>query len=145
MQYERVLIVVEGLYSMDGDMPDLPHFVEIKRRHRASLCRRSAFARRSRPQCRGIQEHFGLVCSDVDIWMVTQQSARKLRGYVAANARIVEHLKCAAPASSTVSVCRRQPPPPRLAALRLLHAEPHGSHALQMRGRQFWRWHARSS
>src|SRR5260370_8739091 len=37
LQYERVLLVVEGLSSMDGDVPDLPHFVEIKRRHRAFL------------------------------------------------------------------------------------------------------------
>jgi 7-keto-8-aminopelargonate synthetase-like enzyme len=73
MQYERVLIVVEGLYSMDGDMPDLPHFVEIKRRHRAFLMVDEAHSLGVVGRSgRGIQEHFGLSGSDVDIWMGTR-------------------------------------------------------------------------
>ncbi|MBT8460231.1 MAG: pyridoxal phosphate-dependent aminotransferase family protein, partial [Boseongicola sp.] len=36
-RYENTLIAVEGLYSMDGDTPDLPKFVEIKQRHEAWL------------------------------------------------------------------------------------------------------------
>ena len=34
---KRVLLVIEGHYSMDGDVPDLPAIIEIVRRHRASL------------------------------------------------------------------------------------------------------------
>ena len=36
-QFQRVLLVLEGIYSMDGDFPDLPRFVEVKRRHRVFL------------------------------------------------------------------------------------------------------------
>src|SRR5208282_3316027 len=36
-QFERTLIVVEGLYSMDGDVPDLPRFIDVKTRHKAFL------------------------------------------------------------------------------------------------------------
>ena len=139
MQYERVLIVVEGLYSMDGDMPDLPHFVEIKRRHRAFLMVDEAHSLGVLGRNgRGIQEHFGLRGSDVDIWMGTLSKAlASCGGYIAGERALVEHLKCAAP-GFVYSV--GMPPPAAaaaLAALRLLHAEPQRSQALQTRGRQF--------
>jgi 8-amino-7-oxononanoate synthase len=139
MQYERVLIVVEGLYSMDGDMPDLPHFAAIKRRHRAFLMVDEAHSlgvvgRNGR----GIQEHFGLCGSDVDIWMGTLSKAlASCGGYIAGERALIDHLKCAAP-GFVYSV--GMPPPAAaaaLAALRLLHAEPQRSQTLQMRGRQF--------
>jgi 8-amino-7-oxononanoate synthase len=139
MQYERVLIVVEGLYSMDGDMPDLPHFVEIKRRHRAFLMVDEAHSLGVLGRSgRGIQEHFGLCGSDVDIWMGTLSKAlASCGGYIAGERALVEHLKCAAP-GFVYSV--GMPPPAAaaaLAALRLLHAEPQRPQALQIRGRQF--------
>src|SRR6202040_3935003 len=28
--YERVVVILEGVYSMDGDFPDLPRFVELR-------------------------------------------------------------------------------------------------------------------
>ena len=139
LQYERVLIVIEGLYSMDGDIPDLPHFVEIKRRHRAFLMVDEAHSlgvlgRRGR----GIQEHFGLNGRDVDIWMGTLSKAlASCGGYIAGERALVEHLKCAAP-GFVYSV--GMPPPAAaaaLAALRLLNAEPQRSQTLQTRGRQF--------
>ncbi len=35
--FQKVLIVLEGIYSMDGDYPELPRFVDIKNRYRAFL------------------------------------------------------------------------------------------------------------
>jgi len=139
LQYERVLIVVEGLYSMDGDIPDLPHFVEIKRRHRAFLMVDEAHSLGVLGRGgRGIQEHFDLSGGDVDIWMGTLSKAlASCGGYIAGERALVEHLKCAAP-GFVYSV--GMPPPAAaasLAALRLLNAEPQRSQALQARGRQF--------
>jgi 8-amino-7-oxononanoate synthase len=139
LQYERVLIVIEGLYSMDGDVPDLPQFVEIKRRHRAFLMVDEAHSlgvlgRRGG----GIQEHFGLAGGDVDIWMGTLSKAlASCGGYIAGASALVEHLKCAAP-GFVYSV--GMPPPAAaaaLTALRVLQAEPQRPQTLQMRGRQF--------
>ena len=36
-KYRRVVVAIEGVYSMDGDYPDLLRFVEVKTRHRALL------------------------------------------------------------------------------------------------------------
>jgi 8-amino-7-oxononanoate synthase len=139
LQYERVLIVVEGLYSMDGDVPDLPRFVDIKRRHRAFLMVDEAHSfgiLGSRGL--GIQEHFGLRGSDVDIWMGTlSKTLASCGGYVAGERALVEHLKCAAP-GFVYSV--GMPPPAAaaaLAALRVLQAEPQRPKTLRARGRQF--------
>src|SRR5258706_42088 len=35
--YERVVVILEGIYSMDGDFPDLPRFVELRERHKIFL------------------------------------------------------------------------------------------------------------
>jgi 8-amino-7-oxononanoate synthase len=139
LQYERVLIVIEGLYSMDGDVPELPHFVEIKRRHRAFLMVDEAHSMGVLGRGGGgIQEHFGLRGTDVDIWMGTLSKAlASCGGYIAGSSALVEHLKCAAP-GFLYSV--GMPPPAAAAALmalRLMQAEPHRSQMLQTRGRQF--------
>jgi len=139
LQYERVLIVVEGLYSMDGDVPDLPRFVDIKRRHRAFLMVDEAHSFGILgSQGLGIQEHFGLRGSDVDIWMGTlSKTLASCGGYVAGESALVEHLKCAAP-GFVYSV--GMPPPAAaaaLAALRVLQAEPQRPKNLRARGRQF--------
>jgi 8-amino-7-oxononanoate synthase len=139
LQYERVLIVIEGLYSMDGDVPELPQFVEIKRRHRAFLMVDEAHSMGVLGRGGGgIQEHFGLRGADVDIWMGTLSKAlASCGGYIAGSSALVEHLKCAAP-GFLYSV--GMPPPAAAAALmalRLMQAEPHRSQMLQTRGRQF--------
>ena len=36
-QYRRVVVALERVYSMDGDYPDLPRFIEVKMRHKALL------------------------------------------------------------------------------------------------------------
>ena len=139
LQYERVLIVVEGIYSMDGDFPDLPRFVAIKRRHRAFLMVDEAHSLGVLGNSGlGIQEHFGLQGSDVDIWMGTlSKTLASCGGYIAGETALIEHLKCAAP-GFVYSV--GMPPPTAaaaLAALRLLRAEPRRSQILRQRGRQF--------
>jgi 8-amino-7-oxononanoate synthase len=139
LQYERVLVIVEGIYSMDGDFPDLPRFVEIKRRHRAFLMVDEAHSLGVLGEGGlGIQEHFGLAGGDVDIWMGTLSKAlASCGGYIAGESALIEHLKCAAP-GFVYSV--GMPPPAAaaaLAALRLMRAEPWRSQTLRQRGRQF--------
>jgi 8-amino-7-oxononanoate synthase len=139
--FERVLIVVEGIYSMDGDFPDLPRFVEIKRKHRAFLMVDEAHSFGVMGKTgMGIREHFGLAGTDVDIWMGTLSKALAgCGGYIAGESALVEHLKFMAP-GFLYSV--GMPPPvaaASLAALQGLQAEPQRVAALQARGAYFLR------
>lgn len=138
-QFERVLIVLEGIYSMDGDYPDLPHFVEIKRRHRCFLMVDEAHSLGVMGATGlGIREHFGLDGSDVDIWMGTlSKTLAGCGGYIAGESALVEHLKFLAP-GFLYSV--GMPPPvaaASLAALDRMLEEPQRVQALQARGRYF--------
>jgi 8-amino-7-oxononanoate synthase len=89
LQYERVLIVVEGLYSMDGDIPDLPHFVEIKRRHRAFLMVDEAHSLGVLGHGGGgIQEHFGLTAATwIFGWARSAKRSRAVAAISRASAR----------------------------------------------------------
>jgi 8-amino-7-oxononanoate synthase len=138
-QFERVLVVLEGIYSMDGDYPDLPRFVEIKRKHRVFLMVDEAHSFGVMGgRGLGIREHFGLGGGDVDIWMGTLSKALAgCGGYVAGERALVEHLKFLAP-GFLYSV--GMPPPvaaAALAALRCLLDEPRRVAALQARGALF--------
>lgn len=97
--YRRVLIVIEGVYSMDGDYPDLPKFVEVKRRHKAVLMVDEAHSIGTMgPTGRGITEHFGLKGSDVDLLMGTlSKSFGSCGGYIAGCKEVVQYLKYTAP------------------------------------------------
>ena len=93
--YRRVLIVAEGLYSMDGDVCDLPRLVEIKTRHRAMLMIDEAhglgvLGRHGR----GSFERFGVDPRSVDIWMGTlSKTLASCGGFVAASSTLIEYLR----------------------------------------------------
>lgn len=140
-KFEKVLIVIEGLYSMDGDFPDLPQFVAIKRRHKAFLMVDEAHSLGVLgARGLGIREHFGLPGSDVDIWMGTlSKTLAGCGGYIAGEHALVEHIKVMAP-GFLYSV--GMPPPvaaASLEALRMLHDHPERVESLRSRGQLFLR------
>jgi 8-amino-7-oxononanoate synthase len=138
-RYERVLVVIEGLYSMDGDYPDLPRFVEVKQRHRAFLMVDEAHSLGVMGASgRGIAEHFDIDRRSVDVWMGTLSKALAgCGGYVAGERALVEHLKLAAP-GFLYSVGMSPPlAAASLAALELMQREPGRVRTLQARGALF--------
>ncbi len=137
--YERVLIVIEGLYSMDGDTPELARFVDIKRRHKAFLMVDEAHALGTLGATgRGIAEHCGVPAADVDIWMGTlSKSLASCGGYVAGSHVLVELLKYAAPGFVYSVGLPPAQAAAALAALRILQEEPERVQRLQDNGRRF--------
>jgi 8-amino-7-oxononanoate synthase len=137
--HERVLVVVEGIYSMDGDFPDLPEFISIKRKHHAILMVDEAHSIGVMGATgRGIAEHFGLESADVDLWMGTLSKAlASCGGYVTGSATLIEYLKHSVP-GFVYSV--GMPPASCAAALKaleIMQREPKRVAILRQRGRKF--------
>lgn len=138
-QFERVLIVVEGLYSMDGDMPDLPCIIDIKMRHKALLMVDEAHSLGVLGKTgKGIREHFGIAGTAIDIWMGTlSKTLAGCGGFIAGDQALVEHLKYAAP--GFVYSVGIAPPlaAASLEALCIMQEEPERVEQLKARAQQF--------
>jgi 8-amino-7-oxononanoate synthase len=131
----QVLIVAEGVYSMDGDIVDLPHLVELKKRADALLMIDEAHSIGVLGRTgRGVGEHFGTAARDVDLWMGTlSKSFASCGGYIAGGRDLVTYLRRTAP-GFVYSV--GMPPASAaaaLAALRVLEKEPERVTALHAR------------
>lgn len=97
--FRRVVVVIEGAYSQDGDIPDLPRFIQVKKAHNALLMVDEAHSIGVLGATgRGIGEHFGVSREDVDLWMGTLSKALgSVGGYIAGRAPLIEYLKYTAP------------------------------------------------
>jgi 8-amino-7-oxononanoate synthase/acyl carrier protein len=124
--YRRVLIAIEGVYSMDGDFPDLPRFLEVKKRHKAVMLIDEAHALGTMGKTgRGIAEHFGIDPREVELWMGTiSKSLGSTGGYIAASNAVVEYLKYTAPAFVFATGLAPATAAAALAALQLMLKEP---------------------
>ena len=88
------LIVVDGVFSMEGDLCKLPEIVELKKKYNATIMVDEAhgigvFGR----QGRGVCDHFGLT-KDVDLIMGTfSKSLASIGGFIAADHSIINWLR----------------------------------------------------
>ena len=88
------LIIVDGVFSMEGDLCNLPKIVELKHKYNASVMVDEAhglgvFGR----QGRGVCDHFGLT-TDVDPIMGTfSKSLASIGGFIAGNQTVIDCLR----------------------------------------------------
>jgi 8-amino-7-oxononanoate synthase len=97
--YRNVLIVVEALYSMDGDIVDLPRVVDIKERHQAWLLVDEAHSLGVLGATgRGICEHAGVDPNRVDLIIGTlSKTLASCGGFIAARRSITEWMRYTLP------------------------------------------------
>jgi 8-amino-7-oxononanoate synthase len=131
--YERVVIVTEGLFSMDGTVVDLPGLIELKERYGCFLMVDEAHSLGVLGDTgRGSAEHYNISSADVDIWMGTlSKTLCGCGGFIAGSKELVTLLKFRAP-GFVYSV--GMPPPIAAAsakALELMLAEPERTKRLQ--------------
>ncbi len=137
----HTLLVIEGHYSMDGDVPDLPAFIAIAQRHRAWLMVDEAHALGVLgPRGFGTADRFGVDPGEVDIWMGTlSKSLVSCGGYIAGRAELIDYLKLVAP-GFVFSVGMAPPAAAAaLAAIELLEREPERVRRVNDRARLFLR------
>ncbi|HHP7229565.1 MAG TPA: aminotransferase class I/II-fold pyridoxal phosphate-dependent enzyme [Xenococcaceae cyanobacterium] len=138
-RYQKVLIVIEGVYSTDGDLADLPSFITLKQKYKTFLMVDEAHSMGTIGATgRGIGEYFGINPKDIDIWMGTlSKSFASCGGYIAGSQALIEYLKYTAP--GFVFSVGMSPPNTgaTLAAIEVLKAEPQRVTQLQARAKLF--------
>ena len=125
-QYRRVLIVIEGVYSMDGDFADVPRFVAMAKKHKALLMVDEAHSIGVMgARGRGMSEQFGVDPADVDLWMGTLSKALgSCGGYIAGSKSLVRWLKYTVPGFVYSVGLPPAAAGAALGALRLLERQP---------------------
>ena len=88
------LIVVDGVFSMEGDLPDLPKIVELKHKYNATIMVDEAhgigaFGRNGR----GVCDHFGLTNEEDLIMGTFSKSLASIGGFIAADSTIINWLR----------------------------------------------------
>ncbi|MHB0957042.1 MAG: aminotransferase class I/II-fold pyridoxal phosphate-dependent enzyme [Pirellulaceae bacterium] len=134
-KYRRVVVAIEGVYSMDGDFPDLRRFVEVKKRHQALLYVDEAHSVGVMGATgRGICEHFGIDPNEGDLWMGTISKALGSGGgYMAGRRTLIEYLKYTTPSFVFSTASPPAAAAAALAALRMIHEQP--EHVTRLRKR----------
>jgi 8-amino-7-oxononanoate synthase len=125
-QYKRVVVAIEGVYSMDGDYPDLPKFIEVKKRHDALLYVDEAHSLGTMgPEGRGICDFFGVDPAEGDLWMGTISKALGAGGgYLAGGERLIRYLGYTTPAFVFSTACSPPNAAAALEGLRVIQREP---------------------
>ena len=88
------LIIVDGVFSMEGDLANLPEIVRLKKKYNCRLLVDDAHGVGVHGEKgRGTCEHFGLL-NDVDVIMGTFSKAfASLGGFVVADKDVITHIK----------------------------------------------------
>jgi 8-amino-7-oxononanoate synthase len=135
----KALVVVEGAYSMDGDIPDLSALIAIAKRHSASLFVDEAHSLGVLGRTgRGIGEQVGVDRHDVELWMGTlSKSLSSVGGYVAGSRRLIRYLKYTVPGFIFSAGLPPASAASALASIQILEREPWRVEKLQDNARRF--------
>lgn len=138
--FERVFILVEGVYSMDGDIPDIPKFIELKKKYRALLMVDEAHSLGViGERGMGVTDYFDIADGEIDVLFGSlSKSFGTCGGFVAGPKALVAMLKYYAPG---VLLYGASPTPANAAAalesLRVMVAEPERAQRLQQNAAYF--------
>lgn len=98
-KFSKVLICVEGVYSMDGDIAPIPEFVRLKKKYGCFLMVDEAHSTCVIGETGGgVDEYYGLQPDDIDIKMGTlSKGLGACGGYLAGSANLIRYLRYSLP------------------------------------------------
>ncbi|KAA0718145.1 Serine palmitoyltransferase 3 [Triplophysa tibetana] len=93
--WKKILIMVEGIYSMEGSLIRLPEILALKKKYKAYLYLDEAHSIGAVGATgRGVTEHFGVDPKEVDVLMGTfTKSFGAVGGYIAGKKELVDYLR----------------------------------------------------
>ncbi|EJD52014.1 serine palmitoyltransferase 2 [Auricularia subglabra TFB-10046 SS5] len=100
--WKKILVIVEGLYSMEGTMVDLPRIIELKKKYKFYLFVDEAHSIGALgPRGRGVCDYFGIPPRNIDILMGTfTKSFGASGGYIAGSRALISRLRLRSHAGS---------------------------------------------
>jgi len=125
-RHGRALLIIEGLYSADGTVPDMQAFVALKTRHDALMMVDDAHGFGVLGATgRGVAERCGVPPEAVDLWMGTLSKAfAAVGGFVAGSNELIEWLRFTCPGFVFSAGMPPQVAAAALTAVELAEAEP---------------------
>lgn len=134
------MIITDGVFSMEGDLVNLPRLAELAKKYKARIYLDDAHGLGVEGKTgRGTQEHFN-IWDQVDLVMCTfSKSFASLGGFIAGKSEVIHYIKhFSRPLIFSASI-----PPANIAAvlksLEIIESEPHIVHRLQETGKKMIR------
>ena len=93
--WKRIIVVVEGIYSMEGTIAKIPELIALKRKYKFYIWLDEAHSIGSMgPTGRGVVEYWGCDINDIDIMMGTfSKSFGAHGGYIASSKAVISHIR----------------------------------------------------
>jgi len=131
--WKKIVILVEGLYSMEGSICRLPGIVALKKKYKAYLWVDEAHSIGALgSNGRGVVEYWGCDPDDIDILMGTfTKSFGAVGGYVASSQELVDHMKNVSSSSTYAASMSPACAAQCIYALRLMKGEVGGSEGVE--------------
>ena len=93
--WKKIVVVVEGVYSMEGSIVRLPEILQLKQKYPFYIYLDEAHSVGAMgPNGRGVTDYFGIDPKEIDILMGTfTKSFGSAGGYIAGSKRLISYLR----------------------------------------------------
>jgi serine palmitoyltransferase len=93
--WKKIIIIVEGIYSMEGTIVNLPELIRLKKKYKCYVYLDEAHSIGAiGPHGRGVVDYFGCDPNDIDLLMGTfTKSFGAAGGYIAGKKEVIDHIR----------------------------------------------------